>query len=148
MLSRHDFFFFIFFFYFLILVDVNRASISLVIDLMDPTLKKLTTINKEYRMINNLIDLDIQDDDELKSLGNQYADILSQKEKIIESHNNTSHVLDRLIGIIAGIYFDYNKLRGIDVRQYSPKISNLVKNYNNEQLVNFILDDGSDYNEA
>lgn len=100
------------------------------------------TIHKNYQTTSNLIDLDIQDDAELKSLGFDYADILENKNKIIESYGRSSQMLERLKKFIHGIYMDYNKLRGIDADETSSslKLKELIdKNYNNDSLVNFIL---------
>lgn len=96
--------------------------------------------HKNYQTTSNLIDLDIQDVNEIKSLGFDYGDILENKNKIIETYSRTSHQLERLKKFINGIYVDYNKLRGIDVEQNSEKLNDLIdKNYNNESLMNFIL---------
>lgn len=123
-------------------IDVNRASVSFVIGLIEPKLIEHITIHKNYQMTSNLIDLDIQDDAELKSLGFDYADILENKNKIIETYARSSHMLERLKKFIHGIYMDYNKLRGIDADESSSlqKLNQLIdKNYNNDSLVSFIL---------
>lgn len=122
--------------------DVNRASVSFVIGLIESKLIEHIMIHKNYQMTSNLIDLDIQDDAELKSLGFDYADILENKNKTIESYSRSSEMLERLKNFINGIYTDYNKLRGIDIdtENSSEKLNELIdKNYNNESLVNFIL---------
>lgn len=122
--------------------DVNRASVSYVIGLIESKLIEHITIHKNYQTTSNLIDLDIQDDAELKSLGFDYADILENKNKIIESYGRSSQMLERLKKFIHGIYMDYNKLRGIDADETSSslKLKELIdKNYNNDSLVNFIL---------
>lgn len=84
--------------------------------------------------------MDIQDANELKSLGFDYADILENKNKIIEKYTRTSDMLERLKKFIYGIYIDYNKLCGTDVQQNSDKMNDYIdKNYSSESLVNFIL---------
>lgn len=113
-----------------------------MIGLIESKLIEHITIHKNYQMTSNLIDLDIQDDAELKSLGFDYADILENKNKIMETYSRSSHMLERLKKFIHGIYMDYNKLRGIDVdvEHSLAKLNELFsKNYNNESLVNFIL---------
>lgn len=121
--------------------DVNRASVSFVIGLIESKLIEHIKIHQNYQTTSNLIDLDIQDVNELKSLGFDYGDILENKNKIIETYARTSHQLERLKKFINGIYVDYNKLRGIEVEQSSEKLNELIdKNYNNESLINFILD--------
>lgn len=119
---------------------MNRASISYIIGLIEPKLSEHIKIHKDYETISNLIDLDIQDTDELKSLGVDYADILTNKNKIIESYNRSSHMLERIKKFIEGIYIDYNKLRGNDVKDNLDALNKHIINYNkNETLVNFIL---------
>ncbi|XP_055316781.1 Bardet-Biedl syndrome 7 protein homolog [Sitodiplosis mosellana] len=122
-----------------ILLDVNRASVSFMIGLIEPKLIEHSKIHKEYQIIGSLIDLDIQDNSELESLGNDFADVLERKNKIIETYNRSSHMLDRIKAIIICIYIDYNKLRGSEVKHKVHLLDDLIKNYNNETLVNFIL---------
>lgn len=110
-----------------------------MIDSLEPMLKRYTTIDAEYQMLNHLTDLDIQDDDELKSLGTKYSDISTRKEKIIESYDEIFPKLERLIAVIVNIHIDYHKLKGININQNSSKISEFVRNFDNEKLVNFIL---------
>lgn len=126
--------------------DVNRASVSFTIGLIEPKLIEHIKVHKDYQTTSNLIDLDIQDRNELKSLGFDYADILENKNKIIETYNRTSHMLERVKQFIHGIYVDYNKLRGTDVQQDIPKLNKLIENYHNDRLVNFILGVKSDDN--
>lgn len=124
-----------------LLTDVNRASVSFMIQLIEPQLIENAKIHKEYQTITSLIDLDIQDKSELESLGDDFTDILERKNKIIETYNRTSHMLDRIKGFITGIYIDYHKLRGTDVKQNVNQLNTLISNYNNDTLVNFILGD-------
>lgn len=131
---------------FIVHSDVNRASVSFMIGLIEPKLIEHIKVHKDYQTTSNLIDLDIQDSNELKSLGFDYADILENKNKIIETYNRTSDMLERFKQFINGIYVDYNKLRGTDVQQDIPKLNKLIENYNNDRLVAFILGVKSDDN--
>lgn len=115
-----------------------------MIGLMEPKLIENIKIHKEYQKTTNLIDLDIQDGNELESLGPDFADILERKNKIIETYNRTSHMLDRIKNFIKGIYIDYNKLRGSDVKHNLAQLNDLIDKYNNESLVNFILGESSE----
>lgn len=123
---------------------MNRASVSFMIGLIEPKLIEHIKVHEDYQTASNLIDLDIQDSNEMKSLGFDYADILENKNKIIETFNQRSHMLERLKNFIIGIYIDYNKLRGTDVQRDIPKLNKLIDNYNNDRLVNFILGATSD----
>lgn len=118
---------------------MNRASVSFMIGLIEPMLIEHSKIHKEYQIISSLIDLDIQDNSELESLGNDFADVLERKNKIIETYNRNSHMLDRIKAFIIGIYVDYHKLRGSEVKHKVHLLDDYINNYNNEALVNFIL---------
>lgn len=110
-----------------------------MIDLIEPMLKKYSKIHNEYQIINNLIDLDINDIDELKSLGPDYVDILERKTKIIEDYENASHMYERIIGLITGIYIDFHRLKGDDVRKNTNQLREQIKLGDNESLANFML---------
>lgn len=117
-----------------------------MIGLIEPKLIEHSKIHKEYQIISSLIDLDIQDNSELESLGNDFADILERKNKIIETYNRSSHMLDRIKAFIVGIYVDYNKLKGFEVKHKVHLLDDFIKNYKNETLVNFILGDTAEDN--
>lgn len=119
--------------------DVNRASISYMIKLIEPKLLEHNKIHTEYEKISSFIDLDVQENSELKSLGSDFVDILERKNKIIDTYNQTAHMLDRIKNVIKGIYVDYHKLKGSDVSQNLQQLDELIINYNNETLINFIL---------
>lgn len=121
------------------LTDVNNASISYMIDMISPMMKKYGTIHNEYQMVNNLIDLDVQDVNELKSLGVEYADLFERKTGIIEDYEANVHMFDRITAIINGIYVDFNRLKGNDVRNNVTKLKEYILNGDNEQLANFIM---------
>lgn len=119
--------------------DVNNASVSYMIDMISPLLRKYGTINDEYQMINNLIDLDIQDASELRSLGTEYVSIFERKTKIIEEYEETAHMLERIVAVINGIYVDFNRLKGNDVRSNTAQLREYIGKYDNKLMTNFIL---------
>lgn len=110
-----------------------------MIKLIESKLIENNKIHNEYEKISSFIDLDIQENSELKSLGSDFVDILERKNKIIEAYNRNSDMLDRIKHFIRGIYVDYHKLKGSDVSQSFKQLDELIINYNNETLVNFIL---------
>lgn len=102
-------------------------------------LKKYGTIHDEYQMIHNLIDLDVQDANEVKALGSEYADLVERKAKIIDDYEGTSHMFDRIITLINSIYSDFNRLNGNDVRNDFKQLKEFIVKYDNDSLANFIL---------
>lgn len=121
--------------------DVKRESVVFMINLMEMNLKQHILNYNEYQLINNLIDLDLQDDFEVTSLGAEYINVISRKDQIIEAFNESKHTLDTSVAIIARLYIDYHHLNGIEVKQNLPAISNFVKDYNFKGLLQFIFDE-------
>lgn len=121
------------------ITDVNNASISYIIDMISPLLRKYGTVHDEYHMVNNLIDLDIQDGGELRSLGAEYASIFERKAKIVEVYEETSHMLERIVAVINGIYVDFNRLKGNDVRNNTARLRELIGKYDNELMASYVL---------
>lgn len=118
---------------------MNRASVSFMIALIEPKLIEHIKIDKEYQTISSLIDLDVQEVNELESLGDDFVDILERKNKIIDAYNRTSHILERIKGFINSLYIDYHKLKGSDVQHKIHLLNEHINNYKNENLVDFIL---------
>lgn len=115
-----------------------------MIGLVEPKLTECSIIHKEYQIVTSLIDLDIQDNNELDSLSKEFADILERKNKIIETYNRTSNMLDRFKAFINALYIDYHKLKGTDVKHTAHQLIEYVGNYNSDHLVEFILGDKVD----
>lgn len=99
-------------------------------------------IQKEYNTLNTIIDLDIQNEDELASLGPEYIHVLKRRNEIIDAHNNSPMVLDRLIAMITDLYMDFNKIKGANVKLKIPELVALINDYDYKTLVTFLV--GSD----
>lgn len=110
-----------------------------MIDMIGPLLRKYGTVHDEYHMVNNLIDLDIQDGGELRSLGVEYASIFERKAKIVEDYEETSHMLERIVAVINGIYVDFNRLKGNDVRNNTARLRKFIGKYDNELMTSYVL---------
>lgn len=116
----------------------NPQSLSYVIKLIEPHLTTQSLIRKEYNTLNTLIDLDIQNDDELISLGAEYMHVLKRKNEIIDAYNISPMLLDRLIALITDLYVDFNKIKGVNVKLKIPELVALINDYNYKTLIAFI----------
>lgn len=96
-------------------------------------------IQKEYTTLNTIIDLDIQNDDELRSLGSEYIHILKRKNEIIDSYNKSPMVLDRLIALITDLYVDFNRIKGANVKLRIPDLVAIIKDYDYKTLIAFFV---------
>lgn len=124
---------------FIFCAAANPQSVSHVIKLIEPHLVTHCLIEKEYTTLNTIIDLDIQNDDELISLGSEYIHILKRKNEIIDSYNKSPMVLDRLIALITDLYVDFNKIKGANVRLRIPDLVAIIKDYDYKTLIAFFV---------
>lgn len=129
-------------FWFFHCAAANPQSVSYVIKLIEPHLVAHSLIQKEYNTLNTIIDLDIQNEDELASLGPEYIHVLKRRNEIIDAHNNSPMVLDRLIAMITDLYMDFNKIKGANVKLKIPELVALINDYDYKTLVTFLV--GSD----
>lgn len=124
---------------------MNPQCMSYVVKLIEPQLLELSQIRKNFVMLNALIDLDIQNDDELASLGPEYINVLQNRDEIIQQHQSPK-MFDRLIAVITELYVDHNKLRGGNMKTRIPELIALINNYNYFQLVSFMTGEVIDRN--
>lgn len=109
-----------------------------VIKLIEPQLLKLSQLRKNFAMLNALIDLDIQNDDELSSLGPEYLNVLKNRDEILQQHQTPKH-FDRLIAIITDLYMDFCKLKGGNMKIKIQDLISHINNYNYNQLVAIMI---------
>lgn len=105
-----------------------------VIKLIEPQLLELSQTRKNFIMLNALIDLDIQNDDELASLGSDYINVLKNRDKIMLQHQ-TPKMFDRLIAIITELYVDFCKLKGGNMKIKVSELIAQINNYDFNRLV-------------
>lgn len=117
----------------------NPQSVCYVIKLIEPHLITHSLIQKEYNTLNTIIDLDIQNDDELISLGAEYIDVLKRKNEIIAAYNKSPLILDRLIALITDLYIDFNKIKGVNVKLRIPELVAIVNDYDYKTLIDFLV---------
>lgn len=118
---------------------INPQSVSYVVKLIEPHLITHGSIQKEYNTLNTIVDLDIQNDDELISLGSGYIHMLKRKNEIIDAYNKSPMVLDRLIALITDLYVDFNKIKGANVRLKIPELVAIINDYNYKTLIAFLV---------
>lgn len=71
---------------------------------------------KNYKILQALLELNVQNDDEFELLSDEFKNLLKDKQTIEKKFNNESANLNRLIGILANFYMDKNKFKGINVK--------------------------------
>lgn len=92
-------------------------------------------------MLNTIIDLDIQNTEELSSLGPEYIHILARKIEIIDAYNASPLALDRMVNLIIKLYIDFNRMKGFDVKSKIPELATIIYNYDHRKLITFFLGD-------
>lgn len=111
---------------------------SYTIKLIEPQILELSQNRKNFQVLNSLIDLDIQNDEELKSLGPEYMYVLEHKDSIVEKHNRSPKTFDRLIAVITELYIDFNKSHGGNMKLKIPELIKLINDYKPGTLASFM----------
>lgn len=84
--------------------------------LVYPKLKLYKDLIKNYKILQALLELNVQNDDEFELLSDEFKNLLNDKQNIEKKFNNESANLNRLIGVLANFYVDKNKFKGINVK--------------------------------
>lgn len=125
-----------------ITTDINDASMLHMVRLLGEQLQRAVRIRNEHRLLNALLELDIRDEIELRSLCADWQDILERRDAIAEAQHRESVLLDRLIGLLSDCYIDRDKLRGISAAERLPRFVELLNEYDYDGVERF-LDEGS-----
>lgn len=110
-----------------------------MIKLIEPQITQHNTLVQNYKLLQALIDLNVQNDDEFNLLSDKYKNLLMNKNVIETSFKNEGSNLKRLNGIMTDLYIDKNKFKGINVKSRIEQLSELLRNFNYDDLVKFYM---------
>jgi Bardet-Biedl syndrome 7 protein len=96
--------------------DINEATIEHFVNLIHPKLKFYSDLTRNHKILQALLELNVQNDDEFELLSDNYKNLLRNKQSLEEKFTSESSNLNRLIGILTDFYVDKNKFKGINVR--------------------------------
>lgn len=127
--------------HFVFLTDINDASILHMIHLLGSQLEKCIRTRDDHTLLAALLDLDIRNDDELRSLCEDWQLVLKQQEAITKAYPEESIVLDRLLALVTDCYIDRFKLKGINAKEKVPQFLKLLGAYDIAGLGTFLVDE-------
>jgi Bardet-Biedl syndrome 7 protein len=95
---------------------------------------------KNYKILQALLELNVQNDDEFEMLSDKYKNLLKNKQNLEEKHKIESANYSRLIANLVDIYIDKNKFKGINVRGKLESLTHCLRNCESvEQLMEFYM---------
>jgi Bardet-Biedl syndrome 7 protein len=121
-------------------VDVSEASIEHFITLIEPKLLQYNELERNHKILQGLLELNVRNDDEYELLSDKYKNLLQNKQNIEELYKSDSSNLKRLIGILIDFYVDKNKFKGINVRSKLETFVDALKNCKPGTLREFFCD--------
>lgn len=93
---------------------------------------------KNYKILQALLNLNVENDDEFELLSDKYKNLLNDKQNLEAKHEIESTNFNRLIGILIDIYIDKNKFKGINVKSKLESYTHFLRNCDGiEQLMEF-----------
>ncbi len=96
---------------------------------------------KNHKILQALLELNVQNDDEFELLSDKYKKLLQSKQKVEERYKSDSSNLKRLIGILIDFYVDKNKFKGINVKNKLGAFVDGLKNCSDRTLKEFLCDE-------
>lgn len=113
--------------------DIKEETFDCFVKLVHPKLKTYNGASRNYKILQALLELNVQNDDEFDLLSNIYKNLLHNKQNIEDTFKSSTSNLKRLIDILTEFYVDKNKFKGINVRnKLEMFVDSLKKNYENE----------------
>lgn len=122
--------------------DINDASLPHMVRLLGAQLQQAVRTRDEHRLLCALLELDIRDETESRTLCDEWQAVLERRDAIVEAAPGESVRLDRLIGLLSDCYADRDRLRGISSAERLPRFVELLSDYDVEGVERF-LDEGS-----
>jgi Bardet-Biedl syndrome 7 protein len=102
--------------------------------LIKPKLQLYNALIKDHKILQALLELNVQNDDEFEMLSDKYKNLLHNKQSIEESFEKESSKLDRLIGIVTDFYVDWSKFKGMNVKSKLEKLTEALRDSSTETL--------------
>lgn len=98
--------------------------------LVQPQLQYYTELERNHKILQALLELNVQNDDEFELLSDKYKKLLQNKQNVEEKYKSDASNRNRLIGILIDFYVDKNKFKGINVRNKLEAFVEALKNCN------------------
>lgn len=107
---------------------------------MEPKLQRYSETERNRKILQALLELNVQNDDEFELLSDKYKKLLLNKQNVEEMYKSDSSNLKRLIGILIDFYVDKNKFKGINVKNKLEAFADGLKNCNGGILREFLCE--------
>lgn len=118
--------------FFLPSTDMHDATVEHFIRLIEPKLQSYNDLTRNHKILQALLELNVQNDDEFELLSDNYKNLLHNKQNLEERFKSESSNLNRLIGILTDFYIDKNKFKGINVRHKLNSLQDALNNFRND----------------
>lgn len=119
---------------------MNDDSVEHFITIVEPKLQLYNEVEKNHKILQALLELNVQNDDEYELLSDKYKKLLQNKRNVEEKYKSDSSNLKRLIGILIDFYIDKNKFKGINVKNKLEAFADGLKNCKDGTLKDFLCD--------
>lgn len=115
--------------------DLNDQSVEHFVKLVEPKLQFYVDLKRNHKLLQALLELNVQNDDEFELLSDNYKSLVHNKQNLEETFKRDSSNLDRLIGILTEFYIDKNKFKGMNVKNRMETLLETLHNYKSGSLM-------------
>ena len=117
--------------------DINETTIEHFIRLCEPQLQFHTNLSNNYKLLQALLELNVQNDEEFDLLSDKYKTLLKNKQNIEQSNNMEASNFKRLKGIVIDLFIDKFKFKGINVKHKLERLVHILDNYDFHSLLDY-----------
>ena len=116
--------------------EVNDQSVLDTLNLIHPKLEAQLLLAKQVALIEPLRDVAAHEPD-TSFLSPEYQFILENSTNLETNFKKQPARLERLYGMITDLYIDYNKFKGLNVKNKVPALLEILDKYDLNTLINF-----------
>merc|ERR1712157_656498 len=119
---------------------MGMDTVPAFLKLVHPKLEYQLELKQKADLIEALKEIKMQEDD-TSFLDPEYAEIVENRDKIMNEFKDRPKALKTLYGIVTDLFVDMHKFQGVDVRTRDRilPLMNLLENYNYDAVLRFFI---------
>jgi hypothetical protein len=89
---------------------------------LEPKLEDFNETIRNHKMLEALLELNVQNDDEFELLSDKHKNLLQNKQTLEKKFKNDLSHLDRIVSVLKDFLVDKSKFKGIQMKNKLEKV--------------------------
>ncbi|XP_028129556.1 Bardet-Biedl syndrome 7 protein homolog [Diabrotica virgifera virgifera] len=117
--------------------SISDETINFLIKSAEEQLLKHQKLARDLELLDAINELEVTEEETMKCLSEKYKDLLKREKEIRATAQEDTGSLERLYGMLIGLYKDYYKFKGLNIKQKAEQLKALLKDYDYEKVIEF-----------